>query len=156
MTLVAVDSKQYARLKSDQVFLEKTLFESAGPKVLDLDKAWHGIHFLLTGSSRETTGLSSSVILGGEKIGKDIGYGSAAYHSPETVKQIAKLLKSIPLSELSKRFNPIKMDKEQVYPDIWKEEGDQALAYLLEYYKELVAFYSKAAKSGKAVLFAVT
>jgi hypothetical protein len=47
---VAVDPKLVPRLKSDEKFLVKTLFESPKGDSVHLDKAWHGIPFLLTGS----------------------------------------------------------------------------------------------------------
>ena len=48
-----------------------------GDAEVDLDKAWHGIHYLLTGSVESNKTLASKVIMGGEDIGPDRGYGPA-------------------------------------------------------------------------------
>ena len=48
----------------------------------DLDKAWHGIHFLLTGSAWETTPGAGESVLGGDPVGPDRGYGPARLLDP--------------------------------------------------------------------------
>lgn len=42
---------------------------------LDLDKTWHGIHYLLTGTAWEISAGADAAILGGDDIGEDNGYG---------------------------------------------------------------------------------
>lgn len=44
---------------------------------VDLGKAWHGIHWLLTGSPDSTDDVTSEAILGGQPVGEDLGYGPA-------------------------------------------------------------------------------
>lgn len=44
---------------------------------LDLDKAWHAIHFILNGSAWEGRYPLSHVILGGIELRDDLGYGPA-------------------------------------------------------------------------------
>jgi hypothetical protein len=41
---------------------------------LDLDKSWHGIHYLLTGTAWEIDEGAGTAILGGEEIGEDTGH----------------------------------------------------------------------------------
>src|SRR5690242_14594616 len=44
----------------------------------DLDKAWHGIHWLLTGSSEGGEEPLCFLLAGGEQVGDvDVGYGPA-------------------------------------------------------------------------------
>jgi len=45
-----------------------------GDTEVDLDKAWHGIHYLLTAAQSECT-LASKVIMGGQDIGPDQDMG---------------------------------------------------------------------------------
>src|SRR5262245_17894050 len=55
--------------------------------VLDIGKAWHGIHFLLTGSTWHGDPPLSWVVMGGVPIGPDIfGYGPVRYLLPEQVE----------------------------------------------------------------------
>src|ERR1051326_9098314 len=57
---------------------------SAGNRaVLSLDKAWHGVHYLLTGATEPGSDLRSQAVLGGIELGTDpegfSGYGPARY-----------------------------------------------------------------------------
>ncbi|MDB5873663.1 MAG: hypothetical protein JWQ07_3105 [Ramlibacter sp.] len=75
---------------------------------------------------------------------------------PSTVKQIAKLLQSQTPEVLSARYDPKAMESAKIYPDmIWVREGPEALKYLLQFYSQLVAFYSGAAERGDAVLLVI-
>jgi len=124
---------------------------------VELDKAWHGIHYLLTGSALPDDTLASRVIMGGEDIGPVLGYGPAQLVQPAEVKAIAQLLEKTPPEMLRKRFDPKEMTREQVYPGvIWEREGEEALQFLLSYYTQLVAFYKRAAERGQAVIFLVS
>jgi|SRR5882762_2700693 len=128
-----------------------------GDTEVDLDKAWHGIHYLLTGSAETNGTLASRVIMGGEDIGPDQGYGPAQLLYPEEVKAIAQLLEQTTPEMLRGRFKPKEMTRADVYPGvIWERDGDQALEYLLVDYKKLVAFYKRAAERGQAVIFAIS
>jgi len=65
-----------------------------GDTAVELDKAWHGIHYLLTGGAEPNGTLASKVIMGGENIGPDLGYGPAqASSSGRKIRQ--KLWKSL-------------------------------------------------------------
>jgi hypothetical protein len=125
---------------------------------VDLDKAWHGIHYLLTGSVDANGTLASKVIMGGESIGPDdIGYGPAQLLKPDEVKAIAQLLEQTTPDMLRKRFKPKEMTRLDVYPGvIWERDGDEALKWVLESYQNLVAFYRRAAYRGQAVIIAIS
>jgi hypothetical protein len=128
-----------------------------GDTEVDLDKAWHGIHFLLTGSVEPNDSLASKVIMGGENIGPDRGYGPAQLLKPAEVKAIADLLEHTTPEMLRERFRPKEMTQSGVYPAvIWERDGDEALEYVLDYYKKLVAFYKLAAERGQAVIFVLS
>ena len=127
-----------------------------GDTEIDIDKAWHGIHYLLTGSAESNESLASKVIMGGEDIGPDRGYGPAQLLKPDEVKDIARLLDATTPDALRKRFKPKEMTDAKVYPDIWVRDGDEALSYVLDYYKKLAAFYKRAAERGQAVIFAIS
>ena len=127
-----------------------------GDTEIDLDKAWHGIHYLLTGSAESTGTLASKVIMGGEDIGPDQGYGPAQLLNPDEVKAVARLLEETTPEQLRQRYKPKEMTRAGVYPDIWDRDGNEALDYLLEYYRKLVAFYKHAAEREQAVVFAIT
>lgn len=119
---------------------------------LDIDKAWHGIHFLLTASEWEGEPPWSWVILGGTAIGPDVGYGPARYLSPDQVNEVAQALASLSRNELAERFDPVAMDNAGIYPEIWERDGPDGLEYLLSYYDEVVKYYQEAAGRKQAML----
>lgn len=115
---------------------------------IDLDKAWHGIHFLLTGTNWAGDPPMNFLLDGGTQVGDiDVGYGPArAFHAAE-VAAIDKAIQSISEEDLRNRFAPDKMMKEGIYPEIWDRdpEEDDTLGYLLEYYSTLREFIHDAA-----------
>lgn len=122
---------------------------------LDIDKAWHGIHFLLTGEVSTATPPLGDAVMGGTPVGEDEGYGPARLLSAEQVKAVAEALKPLTREIVAARFDAEAMANAQVYPSIW-DEGEGALDYLMMHYDELRAFYLRAAKRGDAVLVSVT
>lgn len=135
---------------ADFLFLEA---DEGGPShTADIDKAWHGIHFLLTGSPSGGVGPLAAAIMGGEEIGEDAGYGPARYLEPEEVKSIAQALADASTEDLAKRYSPKALTAADIYPGIWEQEGDEAFDYLAGYYEDMVDFYKAAAKRGDAVL----
>ena len=106
----------------------------------DIDKAWHGIHFLLTGSAWEGDEPLNFLVAGGEVAeGCDIGYGPGRMFSSAQVKQIDAALGGISKEEFESRFDPAKMMKEDIYPTLWDrpKEEDDSLRYISEYFGEL-------------------
>jgi hypothetical protein len=58
---------------------------------LDVDKAWHGIHFLLTGAAWGDNRPECFIVASGREIGDDdVGYGPARGFTSSEVKQIAE------------------------------------------------------------------
>jgi Domain of unknown function (DUF1877) len=128
---------------------------------LDLEKTWHGLHFLLTGDSVGSP-PHSWVIFGNYSVGGDdnqllYGYSfiGLRYLLPDEVSTVAKLLTSITVEDLKANFLPKVMQEVSIYPDIWTRDGEDALNWLLGYYPYLVSFYQKAASEKKAVLMYV-
>ncbi len=118
---------------------------------VDLDKAWHGIHWLLTGETDPSTGVVSSAIFGGEPLGEDLGYGPGRLLSAEDVAAVAAALQDLEPDALRTRMDPSAMDDAGVYPSIW-DEPDVFDSYLAPAFANLRTFYSAAAQSGEAVI----
>lgn len=113
----------------------------------DLDKAWHAIHFMLTGSAWEGKAPLNFLICGGKEIDQsDTGYGpSRAMFSNETL-EIKKELDLISIDEFRRRYNPAEMMQNQIYPDIWDryDEQNKNLEYLVEKFELLKDFIDQA------------
>lgn len=126
------------------------------PKIrhLDIDKAWHGIQFLLNGSAWEGESPLYNVVLGGTVLGdEDLGYGPARYLTPEEVRETYLALEQISADDFRARYDPRAMTKAEIYPEIvWERDGDDALQYLVDYYVLVVEFFKEATRLGHAML----
>ena len=151
---IAAEPNQITQLTQDEKSLISAFFQNKNENRVDLDKAWHGIHFLLTGTAWDTNSLKGQAILGGKEFGSEMGYGRARLLSADEVRKIADILDNENPQAWSKKFDAKKMSAEQIYPDIW-DEGPDALDYLITNFQDLKAFYRKAADNGFAVIAAI-
>lgn len=124
---------------------------------IDIDKAWHGIHFLLTGNSWEakdgTSNLLGFLVSGGSQIGDvDVGYGPARLFTSNEVATLADALTPIGRADLSSRYIVADLIAAEIYPTIWSDPEDDALEYLLTYFELLKSFVLKAGENRKALL----
>ncbi len=121
-------------------------------RTLSLEKAWHGLHFLLCGEAEPGSAVLSQVILGGEELGDDFsGYGEARYFSVEKVAEAARELSRPELeAEMKARYDPERMSKLGLYPSgVWKREGPE---WLLEAFAPFRSFFAEAAAQGLAIV----
>lgn len=120
---------------------------------LDIDKAWHGIHFLLTGSAWGGNGPESFIVAGGMPVGDiDVGYGPARAFKSKEVHEIAELLKTIDKKSLEKGCDKKAFIENEIYPDIWDEKPEDCFGYLFENFEMLKQFIIKAAEDKKALI----
>lgn len=125
------------------------------PAALDLDKAWHLIHFLLVGETWGGEGPLAAAILGGEALEEtDAGYGPFRYLVVEQVREVAEALARVDSEDLWKNFDAKKVADAEVYPSGW-EGGDEDKQYICQNFEELKKFYAEAAAAGSALLLYV-
>jgi hypothetical protein len=125
----------------------------------DLDKAWHGIHYLLTGTAWEGEPPGNFLVAGGRAVGDlDVGYGPARVLTSRETRAARDLLNNIEEDELRRRFNPEDMLAKEVYPDIWAADPaeDDPLGYLVEYARTLRGFLNQAVDKGLGILMYLT
>jgi len=139
------------RFLEDTELLEELLESDDDDTSVDLDKAWHGIHWLLTGSVEPTAATVSSAIFGGEPIGEDLGYGPGRLLAPADVAALAKTLSEINVDSFRDRLDPSAMADAAVYPNVW-DEDDIFDAYLAPALRRLQDFYRAAAEADQAVI----
>lgn len=114
---------------------------------IDIDKAWHGIHYLLTGTAWEGSDPLNFLLCGGMEVGDvDVGYGPARVIRSNDVAKITTALKELEANVLRERFNPEEMMSLEIYPEIWDREpdDDDTLGYCIEYYEDLRKFLAQA------------
>jgi hypothetical protein len=162
MTVVArtLDSEQLARLLEDPSVANDLILDEdgdagdGGDDWLDLDKSWHGVHFLLTGTAWGTDDPLGGAVLGGREVGEDDGYGPPRLLDPDGVRTVADALEAATDAELRGRFDAGQMQRLDIYPQIW-DESDILDEYLMPNVAALREFYARAAARHAAVLIAV-
>jgi Domain of unknown function (DUF1877) len=121
--------------------------------VLSLDKAWHGLHYVLSGTAEldSSDALVSQAVLGGAEFGEDFsGYGPARYFDAGQVAGLAAALADPQVEqEAVARFDAQRMTELQVYPFGWGEEDCE---WLMSAFADLRSFYAGAAAEGWGVV----
>jgi hypothetical protein len=146
---VAVTDLQLATLRKAPNQIVDFLEGAEDERQLDIDKAWHGIHFLLTGSAWNAD-LPLGFILGGVEIGDiDVGYGPA--RGLTQGHDIAQALSSVDTAKLISAWDADAIRRAEIYavnPDAPEDEA----AYLGGYFEELKEFVDRTAADGMALL----
>ena len=136
----------------EQLLYESILGGGANGNELDVDKSWHGLHFLLTGSAWEGSFPLNFIAAGGEEVGDDLGYGPARGLTSGDVLKIDEALEPLTREELSQRFDARRMTELQIYPFGWSDDPDGERDYLLDFYADLRAFVRRTAEQRRALL----
>ncbi|MDQ0228678.1 YfbM family protein [Metabacillus niabensis] len=147
-------------IKSHLEEIEDVVFENEEleDREFDIDKAWHGIYYLLTGTADLEQTFESTLgiaIFGGTEIGDDLGYGPLRYLEVEEVKEIATALESVSVRDFTSRYKVKDMNKLDIYPfeGEWTEEDKE---YLVENFESLVEFFRITATKDEAMLLFVS
>ncbi|MFN8507388.1 MAG: YfbM family protein [Dehalococcoidia bacterium] len=121
-----------------------------GAPTLDIDKAWHGLHFLLTGSVDESPGPLGDAVMGGREFGPDLGYGPMRSLDAARVAETSAALDALTAAEVEARYEASAMERAGVYPGGWSSPGSRQ--WLLETFEDVRGFYREAAGAGHAML----
>ncbi len=125
-------------------------------RTIDLDKGWHGLHFLFTRTADEGEEPGCYLVRGGEDLDDE---GQARALRPNQVQRFADYLSALTPDELARRYDPARMTRLGIYPDvIWMRPTsaeDAPLAWLLECFSELRQFMGRAAAAGDGVIIHV-
>jgi len=125
----------------------------------DLDKAWHGIHYLLTKTAWEGRAPLNFLVAGGRQVGKiDVGYGPARVLSAAETQAAHAALALIDDETLRARFDPADMAAKEIYPEIWDRdpEHEDSLDYLLEYAGILRTFLAQVVERKQGLVVYLT
>ncbi len=117
--------------------------EAKAPPHLDVAKAWHAIHFLLTGDAWGGEPPLDFIASGGAPIGEvDVGYGPARAFTSAEVAAIAVALAPITEEALCARWDPSAIRAAEIYAVDPDEEG----GYVGGAFESLKAFVAAAAR----------
>ncbi len=124
---------------------------------IDIDQGWHGLHFLFTGTADEGDEPACYFMRGGEDLDDD---GHARALRPDQVRRFAAYLDTLTPEELSSRYDPARMTKLQIHPDvIWNRPftpEDSPLGWLTGCYAEVRQFVKSVASSGDGLIINIS
>jgi len=143
---------QLLKLMQDRAGRGGSTRPKAERAVLSLDKAWHGVHYVLCGEIEAGPALLSQPVLGGVVIGDDnegfSGYGPARYFTAAKVAELAHELTRPELeSEAAARFDSARMSQLKIYPG-WRSSDAE---WVIENFRRLRDFYGDAAAHQRAI-----
>jgi hypothetical protein len=124
---------------------------------VDLDKAWHCLHYLLTGSAQGGTPPLDFLLQGGTPVGSEDlgGAGPARVFRTAAVAAIAAALRPIEPAQLLRRFDLKKLEALDVYPGRWSElnlRSDYELGYYFGPFGELKRLLERATVDGSGMI----
>ncbi len=121
---------------------------------VSLEKAWHGLHYLLTGEVWEGHDALGFLLAGGEQLGDD-EESPVRWFTPEETKQIHQALSGISDDELWSRFDADEMQQRDIYPGIWDEPEEDLREEYLTYFHELKQVVAAAAQNGEGLIVTI-
>lgn len=116
----------------------------------DIDKAWHGIHYLLTKTAWKGDPPLNFLLSGGKEVPNiEVGYGTARIFNSDAVHIIHDAISMIDVEYLKSRFDPKDMINNKIYPSIWDRDPleDDTLGYCLEYFEVLKQFIADSSRN---------
>lgn len=126
---------------------------------MDIDKAWGGILYLLTGkafasgSPEDEVDSLNRIFFSAQFFDEDmdVGYGPAHYLTPEQVAGIHRKIASLTEADLKARYDTEAMnEEEELYPSLdWNEEDFE---YLYFHFQALQSFFATVASRGEAIV----
>ncbi|MGF1500176.1 MAG: YfbM family protein [Paracoccaceae bacterium] len=127
----------------------------ATPREIDLDKSWHAIHWLLTGTADEAS-MPAGALLGGREVGEDQGYGPARIVSAAETAAYAKQLAVADRATLEARWDFEGLRRAEIYPEMWARRDPEHIAYVLDYADDLRGFVAARAAAGEGMVLLLT
>jgi hypothetical protein len=120
---------------------------------IDIEKGWHGLHFLFTGTAEEGEEPACYLLRGGEDLDDE---GQARALRPNQVRRFAEYLSTLTPAELTRRYDSERMTKLEIYPDsIWMRPSspdDSPLQWLLTCFSDVQWFMDRAATANDGVI----
>lgn len=125
---------------------------------LCIGKAWHVIHFLLTGSdSNEGSPLSKVIFSENSQLLRQSEGSpfdcSVSMLTPNEVKEILNNLNQVSLDEIKSRFDNNKLLSMGIYPEFWWRQDNEPLEYILSSYCKIISFFEKSFLEDQFIFF---
>ena len=157
------DNKTVQEIQKGELFLFDLVYDENGiiddDSILTIDKAWHAIHFALSGvvwDCDSTNDPLSKVVVSGNFVNdEDMGYGPAMFVTDKEVYDINSSLKMISKDWFRAKFSVSDMLANEIYSVAEDEDADEDefFDYIYSYLEQVIAFFEKAANNNQYILF---
>ncbi|WP_336087556.1 YfbM family protein [Nocardia sp. SSK8] len=140
MSFHPVSEDDLARARVDEQWAREGIFElepAPDQPLGGVDKAWHGLAYLLE-SARTGVGL----LFDAEPLDTD---GHLFGWSTELVAHAAERLGTVTFDQLAAHYDPERMDAASIYPGFWARDPDDGREYLEDNLVELKKIFAYAA-----------
>jgi Domain of unknown function (DUF1877) len=126
-------------------------------QALDLQKSWHILHYLFTGTVYDS-GAPGDALVTGEDWGEDLaGYGPARLHDEAATRDFGRFLATLELERLQARMNYQEMMRVGVYgmpmgPGTDSDYEGELRAEVASYFPALRDYIAKMSEQGYGLL----
>ena len=144
--------------EEDDIFEEVEDWNDEAEVLLDIDKMWDALHFVLTGVSCiepiKNNPLSEAVV-GVFSIDGIEEYIS--YIEKSRIKDIVFALDNFDIEKALKIFSMKECKEAELYPDIWdyEEETDEIKEEIMDYFQNMKDFYKQVLEEDGNVLVTI-
>ena len=144
--------------EEDDIFEEVEDWNDEAEILLDIDKMWDALHFVLTGVSCiepiKNNPLSEAVV-GVFSIDGIEEYIS--YIEKSRIKDIVFALDNFDIEKVLKTFSMKECKEAELYPDIWdyEEETDEIKEEIMDYFQNMKDFYKQVLEEDGNVLVTI-
>lgn len=144
--------------EEDDIFEEVEDWNDEAEILLDIDKMWDALHFVLTGVSCiepiKNNPLSEAVV-GVFSIDGIEEYIS--YIEKSRIKDIVFALDNFDIEKALKIFSTKECKEAELYPDIWdyEEETDEIKEEIMDYFQNMKDFYKQVLEEDGNVLVTI-
>ena len=144
--------------EEDDIFEEVEDWNDEAEILLDIDKMWDALHFVLTGVSCtepiKNNPLSEAVV-GVFSIDGIEEYIS--YIEKSRIKDIVFALDNFDIEKALKTFSMKECKEAELYPDIWdyEEETDEIKEEIMDYFQDMKDFYTQVLEEDGNVLVTI-
>ena len=144
--------------EEDEIFEEVEDWNEEAEILLDIDKMWDVLHFVLTGvdSSEPIEGNPLSEAVVGETSLEEVSE-FIAYIEKDRVADIISALENFDMDAALENFSMEACKKAELYPNIWDydDEEEDIKEEIRDYFHEMIDFYKQILEANGNVLVTI-
>lgn len=152
---VAVNDQLLKQIKEGEVFIIEA--EEKADEILDIDKSWQAIHYVLCKDIAEGEPPMGYVVpMRNSCFMENDDEFDLFVLNPNQVKEASEYLNALNEDALRDLFDFNALLEEEVYPFFAQEEEEETFEYIQYYISELKKFFQKAVQQESSVIFYIS